>query len=251
MYFLFMDESGTPPKPGLLEPRYFVVAGLIVPEHAWHRLRDGLMGLKIRHRIRGELKWRYFAPNNDDQRNPMRKLAQAERDEIRADAYKLICGVRSVKTVACIVSNAAAYEMQSINEQQDLYHLGYKGVTERFQYHLQDLSREMGQKQFGIVVADHRGSNDDKILRQVHQKLLYSRGEFISNYNNLIEGLFLEPSHLSIGIQLADMAAGAVWRRFERGDERWFEALEPSFRSSESGEIDGYGLVRSPKRGWR
>lgn len=251
MYFLFMDESGTPPKPNVLEPRYFVVAGLIVPERAWHRLRDGLMGLKIRHKVRGELKWRYFSPNNDDQRNPMRKLPQEARDEIRADAYKLICSIRSVRTVACVVSNAAAYEMQSVNEQQDIYHLGYKGVTERFQYHLQDVSREVGQKQLGIVVADHRGSNDDRLLRQVHQKLLYSKGEFISNYKNLIEGLFLEPSHLSIGIQLVDLAAGAVWRKFERGDERWFEALAPSFRASGDGEIDGYGLVRSPKRGWR
>jgi hypothetical protein len=252
MYLLFMDESGTPPKPGGgLEPRYFVVAGVIIPEQAWHTLRDGLMGLKIRRKIRGELKWRYFAPNNDDERNPMRQLPQEARDEIRAEVYKLISGTRSIKTIACVVSNPAAYEMQSVNEQSDIYHLGYKGVTERFQYHLQNLSREIGEKQFGVIIADHRGSNDDKLLRQVHQKLLYSKGEFISNYKNLIEGLFLEPSHLSIGIQLADLAAGAVWRKFERGDERWFDALLPSFRRSARGEIDGFGLVRSPKRGWR
>ncbi|HEX2762244.1 MAG TPA: DUF3800 domain-containing protein [Allosphingosinicella sp.] len=251
MHLLFMDESGTPPKPGVDEPRYFVVAGVIIPEGTWHALRDGLMGLKIRHRVRGELKWRYFAPANDDARNPMRALSQAARDEIRSDVYKLLATNRTIRTIACVVSSAAAYDMASVNDQQDIYHLGYKGVTERFQYHLQDLSREIGRKQYGIVVADHRGSNDDKLLRQVHQKLLHSRGEFISTYGNLIEGLFLEPSHLSVGIQLADLAAGAVWRKFERSDETWFAKLEGSFRRSPAGAIEGYGLVKSPKAGWR
>lgn len=251
MHLLFMDESGTPPKPGITEPRYFVVAGVIIPEGTWHPLRDGLMGLKIRHRVRGELKWRYFAPNNDDARNPMRTLPQDARNEIRSDVYKLLVGTRSIRTIASVVSSAAAYDMASVNEQQDIYHLGYKGVTERFQYHLQDLSREIGRKQFGIVVADHRGSNDDKLLRQVHQKLLHSKGEFISTYRNLIEGLFLEPSHLSVGVQLADLVAGAVWRKFERGDDTWFERLEATFRRGPSGAVEGYGLVRSPKRGWR
>jgi hypothetical protein len=251
MHFLFMDESGTPPKPGVEQPRYFVVAGIIVPEGVWHTLRDGLMGLKIRHRVRGELKWRYFAPNNDDARNPMRSLPQPARDQIRDDVYRLICGIRSIKTVACVVSNAAAYDMHSVNGQQDIYHLGYKGITERFQYYLQDLSREIGRKQLGVVVADHRGSNDDKLLRQVHQKLLYSTGEFISDYKNLVEGLFLEPSHLSVGIQLADLAAGAVWRKFERDDDTWFGKLLPSFRVSRNGDLDGYGLVKSSKSGWR
>lgn len=246
-----MDESGTPPKPGAKEPRFFVVAGVVIPEAAWYTLRDGLMGLKIRHKVRGELKWRYFAPNNDDARNPMRLLPQPARDEIRRDVYKLLSGNRSVRTIASVVSSAAAYDMPSVNEQQDIYHLGYKGVTERFQYHLQDLSRDLGEKQSGIIVADHRGSNDDKLLRQVHQKLLHSKGEFISSYGNLIEGLFLEPSHFSVGIQLADLAAGAVWRKFERGDKTWFEKLEPTFRRSPAGAIEGYGLVKSPKRGWR
>lgn len=246
-----MDESGTPPKPNAVNSRYFVVAGVIVPEGVWHTLRDGLMGLKIRRRIRGELKWRYFAPNNDDDHNPMRGMQPEERNEIRTELYRLITGIRSVKTIACVVSNAAAYEMHSINEQQDIYHLGYKGITERFQYYLQDLSREIGRKQLGIVVADHRGSNDDRLLRQVHQKLLHSTGEFISDYKNLIEGLFLEPSHLSVGIQLADLAAGAVWRKFERGDDTWFDMLAPSLRTSATGVVEGYGLVKSPRNTWR
>jgi hypothetical protein len=150
--------------------------------------------------------------------------------------------------MACVCSAEAAYAMRSINTQDDLYHASYKPITERFQYHLQDLSKSIGRKEYGIVVGDHRGQQDDKRLRGHHQKLLHSTGEFISKYDHLIEGLFLEPSHLSVGIQLADLVAGAVWRKYERQDDRWFRLLESTLRRGPNGETEGYGIVKMPKK---
>lgn len=248
---LFVDESGTLPKPGVPHPQYFVAGGIIIPESAWHRVKAALMGLKIRHRIRGELKWRYFAPGNDDAKNPLRRIDQEKRDVIRTDVYQAICSEHSVRSMACVCSAVATYEMQSINTQDDLYHATYKPMTERFQYHLQDLTKSMGRKEYGIIIADHRGQKDDKRLRGHHQRLLHSTGEFVSKYDNLIEGLFLEPSHLSVGIQLADLIAGAVWRKFERQDSRWYDLLEASLRRGPNGEVEGYGIIKMPKRGWR
>jgi hypothetical protein len=115
---------------------------------------------------------------------------------------------------------------------------------------LQDLSKANKKTEYGIVVTDHRGAEDDRRFRLHHQKLLYSSGKSISNYRNLIEGLFVHPSNMSVGIQLADLVAGAVWRRFERNDGRWYQMAEPSFRRSSKGVVDGYGLVRFPKEGW-
>jgi len=251
MHLLFVDESGTPPSRGHAEPRYFVVGGVIVPEGAWHRLRDALLGLKIRLKIRGEFKWRYFAPSNDQAENPMRKLDHAARDGIRNEIYRIICTERSVKSIAAVCSIATAYEMASVKTPDEIYMLTYKAITERMQYFLQDLSRETGRKEFGLVVCDHRGKQDDKLLRAYHQKLLYSSAEFVSIYGNLVESMFLQPSNLSIGIQLADMIAGGVWRKFERNDDRSYSMLEPSLRRSRNGNVDGFGIIKVPKKGWR
>lgn len=250
MYILFIDESGTPPKPGKDHPRYFVVGGIAIPEGAWHRIRDAMLGLKARRKIRGEIKWRYFAPSNTEARNPMRHLDQPERDAIRTELYALICSEQSVRTIASVCSNSAAYSMPSVNTQDDIYHLTYKTISERFQYYIQDVSVQNGRKEFGIVVGDHRGSKDDTLLRRYHQRLLHSSAEFISTYDNMVESLFLEPSNLSVGIQLADMVSGAVWRKFERNDDRWYSALEPSLRRSKRNQLAGYGIVKVPKRGW-
>ena len=205
--------------------------------------------MKVRDKIRGEFKWRYFAPDNDDARNPMRYLAAEERDTIRAEIYSIICAEKGIRTMAAVCSAAAAYKMQSVADQEGIYHLTYKTITERFQYYLQDLSHELGEAVRGVVVADHRSGGDDKKLREHHQKLLYSSGRYISKYANLTESLFLQKSEMSIGIQMADMIAGAVWRMFERGDDRWYKLMESSLRKGPGGQVAGYGIIKVPKAG--
>ncbi|MHB8385172.1 DUF3800 domain-containing protein [Metallibacterium sp.] len=55
------------------------------------------------------------------------------------------------------------------------------------------------------------------------------------------------PSHQSIGIQFADMVAGAVYRKYAKGDDRFFDQIVASFRASPRGEINGFGIVHFPK----
>lgn len=250
MHLLFIDESGTPPKPNVGGQRYFVVGGIIIPEAVWLRLRDLLHGMKVRRHIRGEFKWRHFSPNNSEQANPMRNLGQADRNSIREEIYHIICSERAAKTLAAVCSISAAYAMSSVNTQNDVYNLTYKAITERFQYYLQDVSSDTGRKEYGLIIGDHRGSGDDKNLRAHHQMLLYSTAGHTSRYTNLVEGLLLQSSNLSIGIQLADMVAGAVWRKYERNDHYCYDLVDPSFRRRPSGDVDGYGIIKVPLRGW-
>jgi hypothetical protein len=252
VHILFIDESGTPPSPQKLRHKYFVIGGIIVPEEKWHKMRDGILGLKLRRKIVGEIKWRYFAPGNNEAPNPMKDMSKDIRDAIRSEIYeKIICSERSIKTIGCVTCIEAAYDRPTINTRDDLYEHTYKPVSERFQYHLQDLTRQVGRSELGIVVSDHRGHEDDKRFRAHHEALLRGAGDYVSKYQNLVESLFFVPSDLSIGIQLADMVAGAIWRKYEAGDNRWFDLLKPSIRCSKEGAIEGYGIVKFPKSTWK
>jgi hypothetical protein len=181
----------------------------------------------------------------------VRNLAHTDRDAVREEFYSIMSKFPRIKTMAAICSIPAAYEMPSVKDQQGVYNLTFKVLTERFQYYLQDLSRESKRDEFGMIICDHRGAGDDKRLRSHHQMLVHSTAAFTSQYPNLVEGLLLQPSNLSVGIQFADMAAGAVWRMYERNDRRWFDKIEPSFRRSKAGQTDGYGLIKVPKAKWR
>ena len=250
MHFCFVDESGTPAKPGQVTPKYFVIAGLIVPEDRWHRISNHLQGLKANRGYKGELKWRFFAPGNKDPANPMVNWTMDHRNAFRTLIFRILTSDKSIKVIAGICESRLAYGLGNVHEQADIYFRTYKVVTERFQYALQDISKASGTKFHGLIVADHRGRDDDKRLREQHQRLVEADTSYTSNYPNLIEGLFLAPSHMSVGVQFADMVAGAIWRRFESGDETWFEAIKPALRTSPNGKIDGFGICRFPKAGW-
>jgi hypothetical protein len=155
-----------------------------------------------------------------------------------------------VKIIAGLTQCEPAYKLAIISDQHDIYFRTYKVLTERFQYLLQDIGKTSGRQTLGIIVADHRGTGDDDKMRKQHQKLVDQNLMYVSTYSNLVEGLFLAPSHMSVGIQFADMVAGAIWRKFEADDPRWYDAIKPSFRMSPTQVIDGYGIARFPKGGW-
>lgn len=225
VHIFFVDESGTPPGRGSGKDKYFVIGGLVIPESVWHGVRDAVVGMKVRLGLRGEIKWRYFAPTNNEPANPLAGMNLDQRNAVREELYKIICSVKSIKSMACVTCIESAYDMPSCCDRDDLYHYTYKPLSERFQYYLQDLSRTVGRMECGIVVADHRGAADDERFRVAHEQLLRQTSLWTSQYQNMVESLFFQPSVLSIGVQLADMVAGAVWRKYEKGDERWYKAL--------------------------
>lgn len=227
-----------------------MIAGLVIPEDRWPGLRGKLVGLKAREKHVGEIKWRNFAPTNHSDENPMRDWDQNRRNSFREAVFKIITDSKSCRIIACSCESPTVYDLGNVNSQSDLYFRTYKPVTERFQYFLQDITRTSGHDTLGIIVADHRGKGDDDSMRLQHERLVNETDRYTSTYANFVESLFFSPSHMSIGVQLADMIAGAIWRAQTYNDRTWFNFIRPSFRSNGTA-IDGYGIVRLPKAKWR
>lgn len=252
MHLCFIDESGTPPKDSKGRLKYFVISGLIIPEAQWRDMAAEFEELKkkSKYKIRGEIKWRYFGIDNKDPKNTVKHLDQDKRDAFREDLFSIITRRKSVKIIACVASVKACYKTGYITNADELYEYTYKPVTERFQYFLQDISRASGDTVHGMIIADQRDRAQDERLKQHHRKLLFSKADTISHYENLIEGLFLTESHTSVGVQFADMVAGAIGRYFNSDDDYFYDEIKPSFRTSPGGKIWGYGLVKMPTAGW-
>lgn len=250
MQILFVDESGTPPTAEKTQnDPYFVLGRAIIPDEFWHRVKADLEVIKKNYNIRGEIKWRYFAPPKEGSKpHSLSHLNHSQKEEVRSALYGVLNKYKSVKTICVVTDTAQAYNFSYINTPDDLYWYSYKQLTERFQYYLQDISRISGQKINGIIVCDHRAPKDDKRLQELHARLLLGHHNAHSNYSHLIEGVFIAPSHLSVGVQFADMVAGAVLRKFKSNDERFFAKVKNTFRKSEDGKVEGYGIVFFPKR---
>jgi hypothetical protein len=244
MHMLFIDESGALNPKNKTQPNsIFVLGGVIIPEDQWLHISKELTLLKDSYEIEGEIKWRYFASNRE---GGIQHLDYKRKEEVRTKIYSIVAKYKSVKIISAVVDVNKAYELAHVKDQNALYWIAYKQVIERFQYHLQDLGRLIGSKINGIVICDHRSNKDDSLLRSLHNKLLSGEKFNQSTYENLIEGVFLAPSHLSVGIQIADMVGGAIYRKYNALDDRFFNQIKGAIRER-NGNIDGYGIVHWPK----
>jgi hypothetical protein len=194
----------------------------------------------------GEIKWRFFGTENDDPNNSVRHLSQEDREEFRRLFFNILTKRRGVKIVGCVTNVNEAYRQKYIKDEEDIYFYTYKPLSERFLYHLQDMTREVGARQLGIVVADHRGKKQDQMLRSSHDRIVQDDSPFASKYGNFVETLFLTPSHVCVGIQFADMVAGALGRGFNTGDWPHFQSIRSAIRTSSDGQLVGYGIAKFP-----
>lgn len=244
MHLCFIDESGTPPsKPNPKQP-YFTLGAVVIDADQWHDIAKQVRGYTSRHRIKGELKWRYFSPHNQQPENPLRDKTTEERKALSLELATLVAK-SPLTVIACVTDIEAAFDYASVSNQRELYHFAYKPLTERFQYFLQD------KKSLGIIIADHRGRDDDRLLRAHHDTLIAKAGNTISGYSKLIEGLFLQDSCHSIGIQLADFVAGAIHRAYSTGDGELAGIIKPRLRRKPDGSSLGHGMVHHPRDRFR
>lgn len=248
VHILFVDESGTTPPPSKapIAP-LFVLGGLIVPEEIWPKLKTDLEIAKRRYRVTGEIKWRYFAPPKGARLHSLSHLDTTAKANLRLELLAAVAKYKSVRIIATVVDTAAAYARFGMSDADDLYHLAFKQLSERFQYFLQDLERASGTSVRGMIVCDNRNNDQDSRLKEFHQALL-GGGTYTSNYGNLVEGLFIAASHHSPGTQFADLIAGAIFRRERHGDERFYEHIADRVRTGPCGRVAGYGMVYIPKK---
>lgn len=247
MHMLFLDESNVPPNDLSKAKPYFSVGGVIMEENQWAGATEKLEAIKAEKDIKGEIKWHYFPMYNKSPQNPLLHLGVAERDEVRERVFSLISECRLTLLVA-ISHTADAVSSSYITDGDDLYFQCYKVLTERFQYYLQGQTQVESNNAWGIVVCDSRDPGHDRKLRNAHQTLIDGTASYGSRYSNLIEGLFLSPSHQSTGVQIADIVTGAVCYYYLTGKDKFFTPIRDAFRCDpRDGHILGWGIVHVPK----
>ena len=240
MHLCFIDESGTPPNRPNPDQPYFTLAAAIIKASDWHGIADDVHGFAVQHGLRGELKWRFFAPGNRAGDNPLLAKGPEERKELSL-AFARLLARTPITVIACVTDIDASFRYGCAADQQSLYHFCYKPLSERFQYFLQDCGS------IGIVIADHRGRDNDRMFKAHHQAMVARKGINVSAFGRFVEGLFLQDSHQSIGIQIADFVAGAIHRAYSTGDSEHAAILKPMIRARPDGSILGFGIVQHPK----
>jgi hypothetical protein len=229
VHLLFLDESGQ-----LSQRRLFALGGVALRDRDWHTLRELWLETLEAHAWPAdrELKWHGIRTGEVPP-----KLADAIVRTIAA------APVRCYVTLLDIELGARdAPEFFALDE--DVYATGLMFLAERFQLLLE------GADDVGMIVVDSRFREEDARLRRFFADLTKD-GSPYSRLDRIVEGLFLGPSHYSIGLQCADLVC-AITAAAERGGGQargYLRLLLPRFATHPAtGALEGVGIKRFPEQ---
>ena len=229
MHLLFLDESGQIDQGGL-----FALGGIAVRDTDWPELRriwqETLVGAGWP--LDREIKWH--------------GIRKGEVPPALADAVFAALAVAPFTAYVTLLDLELGPERRArlLRTPEDVYATGLMFLAERF-HHLLDAEDDLG-----LIVVDSRFREDDQRLRRFFADLTKDGTPYMQ-LPRIVEGLFLGPSHYSIGLQCADLIV-AMTANAERGPGQgrgYLKKLLPRFaRHPATGELEGVGLKRFPEQ---
>jgi hypothetical protein len=262
MNILFVDES----YYFKTEIPFFVLGGVVIQDILWREASTKLIDIKQSKNIVGEIKWKWIF-NKTDPKNTMSHLSIETRlnDVIKPmmefirdkkiNIFTTLTHINDLKTHFILNEHI---EENSPNFQEKFsrycYHKNYENIVQRFHYYLQGCYNQK-KDHLGIVVCDGRSRTEDAELRNLHHEMIFGACDKKQiNYINLIEHLLIAPSHLSVGIQFADIIAGIILGRLRKfkSTDHLFDIIKNCFakyydKKTNILKTEGAGIVKLPK----
>ena len=232
MHLLFLDESGQ-----LSEGKFFALGGVALADADWQVLRDHWQETLAAHSwpIDKEVKWH--------------GIRTGEVPPALADAVVQALARLPLRCYVTLLDIELGRQVAPtfFESDEDTYATGLMFLAERFELLLEAAG------DVGLIVVDSRFREDDARLRRFFADLAKD-GSPYSRLGRIVEGLFLGPSHYSIGLQCADLVC-AITAAAERGNGQargYLRALLPCFATHPAtGALDGVGIKRFPERARR
>ena len=133
-----------------------------------------------------------------------------------------------------VIAFAVVVDKQAVSP-DDPVERAFEEICNRFNLFLARLWNRKGEKHRGLVVMDK--SHYEEALQGMARRFR-DQGTRWGNLRNLAEVPLFVDSTASRLIQIADLLAWAVWRRYEQSDTRYFDRIVQRF-DTEGGVIHG------------
>jgi uncharacterized protein DUF3800 len=228
VHLLFLDESGQIDQGGL-----FALGGIAVRDADWPELRRSWQETLAAAGwpLDREVKWH--------------GIRKGEVPPALADAIFATLARMPITAYVALLDVALGREREPdfFETDEDVYATALMFLSERF-HHLLDAEEDVG-----LIVVDSRFREQDQRLRRFFADLTKDGTPYMQ-LPRIVEGLFLGPSHHSIGLQCADLVV-AMTANAERGPGQgrgYLKKLMPRFaKHPATGEVEGVGLKRFPE----
>jgi hypothetical protein len=220
MHLLYADESGSIGDPA---QHYFVLAGVSVFERETHWIECELNQIAARFSPQQPHAIELHGSPMRTGRNGWDQFPQVDRASAIEEALE-ICIRKRYPQVRLF---AAVLEKQNYSG-QDIAQVAFEQLSSRFDMYLGRLHRLKHDSQRGLILFDK--SSTEKRIQTLAREFKYT-GHTYGMLRNFAEVPVFLDSQASRLIQLADLAAYAIYRKYESNDDRFYLKIEHCFDS--------------------
>ncbi|MDD5659136.1 MAG: DUF3800 domain-containing protein [Actinomycetota bacterium] len=246
MYYLFLDESGDHNLVKIHKDYpVFVLAGCIVEANNYNNFKNEVIGYK--QTILGNPKIILHTADITRNKNGFESLKDKEARLNFYSSLNHLIEKLDFTLIACLVDKKAHLEKYG-ELAFNPYELSLRCVLERFYYFLNE------KDETAKIYAESRGAYLDSRLELTFLDIKFSgitfgnrkiRGADIRK--RLIEFKFLEKNKNISGLQIADLCATPIGRKYiGKNVKDDYKIIETKFRKYK-GRIDGCGLIVIPE----
>ncbi|MGR3914313.1 MAG: DUF3800 domain-containing protein [Gammaproteobacteria bacterium] len=222
MFFLYADESGSPSRPS---QKHFIFAGVTVFERQAHWLSRDLEKIASSFGKHTSASMELHGSPMWGGKSAWRKVPKDERINTIKNALRLIDG-KDYRIIASVVNKEAIAP-------EDPVRFTFHQVISRFDHFLVRQFTHYKNPQRGLLVCDK--SNMENSIQTMATEFK-TKGHLQRKLRNMAEVPVFVDSKATRLIQLADLVAYALFRKYERDDNTLYEVIKDKF--------DSFGGVR-------
>jgi hypothetical protein len=214
MYMLYVDDSGSPANS---KDKCCVLAGFVTREDQNYWIQQAINRLVTEHTGKSD-----------------RELHGSPLRSARGEWHQVPKSNREALFMATLNYIAKNYPRQFIlfgavikNEGSNVSEELFTQITSRFDKFLKRKHAKHNEPARGIAIFDKMKMEQQfQAWSQMHQKIGNRWGETLANFAEV--PLFLD-SKMSRSIQIADIVAYSIFRKYEHNDETYFSVIENCF----------------------
>lgn len=227
MHLLYLDESGSATDAG---QHYFVLAGVAVFERCTHWVEQDLQKIAARFNSDDPHAIELHGSPMRGGRGVWRSFKVEQRFDAIKDALEVVANryPRDLRLFGAVVRRQALVGADPIEH-------AFEQVANRFDLFLRRLHKKHRDSQRGLIVLDK--SSTEQRIQTLAREFKYVGHRWGTTMNYAEVPVFLD-SAASRLIQLADLIAFALFRRYQHGDGMFFDIIRDCF-DSEGGVVHG------------